>query len=178
MAKQKVKVNNEWKDLGGGGGGGLPVTGQTTSYAALDDGAVQAGLPRNFTDNGDGTIIDHVTNLMWKKDTETGGDPLLLLTWANALAKTSNTAGYTDWRLPNLNELLSLVRHEGTGFLIDTTLFNNVTTESFWSSTSAVRFTPANNAYQVSFYPGGASSLISYLNKNNARDVRLVRSIT
>ena len=59
-------------------------TGQTISYASGDDGDVQAGVawpdPR-FTDNGDGTITDNLTGLMWLKDANCFGSQ----TWTNAL---------------------------------------------------------------------------------------------
>lgn len=60
----------------------------------------------NFVDNGDGTISDLATGLMWQKnDNETGVD------WEDALsyAQTLKTAGYEDWRLPNAKELQSIV---------------------------------------------------------------------
>lgn len=44
-----------------------PATGQTTSYGAGDDGAVQAGADLTYQDNGDGTITDLNTGLMWEK---------------------------------------------------------------------------------------------------------------
>ena len=75
----------------------LPKTGQTTSYSAGDDGDVQAGVewpdPR-FTDNGDGTITDHLTGLMWQQD----GNATVDLLWADALdyCNTLTLAGYDD----------------------------------------------------------------------------------
>jgi hypothetical protein len=52
----------------------FPATGQTTSYVAGDDGAIRAGTPLRYHDNGDGTITDQNTNLMWeKKDQASGG---------------------------------------------------------------------------------------------------------
>jgi hypothetical protein len=52
----------------------FPATGQTASYAAGDDGAIKAGAPLSYTDNGDGTITDNNTKLMWeKKDNASGG---------------------------------------------------------------------------------------------------------
>ena len=50
----------------------LPKTGQTTSYAAGDDGYFQAGNPRKtrFVDNGNGTISDRATGLTWVKQPE------------------------------------------------------------------------------------------------------------
>jgi hypothetical protein len=56
------------------GGGTLPATGQTTSYGAGDDGDAEAGATLAYTDNGDGTITDLNTGLMWERkiDLETG----------------------------------------------------------------------------------------------------------
>lgn len=59
----------------------FPATGQTTSYAVGDDGAIRAGAPLKHRDNGDGTITDQNTYLMWeKKDQLAGG----LHDWNNA----------------------------------------------------------------------------------------------
>lgn len=110
----------------------LPAkTGQTTSYAAGDDGDLKKGVgwpsPR-FTDNDNGTVTDHLTDLIWLKnancpDTVGGiykgiGTVMWVsaLTWSNALA--SGACGLNDgstagqWRLPNINELESLVDTE------------------------------------------------------------------
>lgn len=62
-----------------------------------------------FTDNGDSTITDNATGLMWAQDDSGTG-----LNWADALAwvETQNAAsylGYNDWRLPNAKELQSLL---------------------------------------------------------------------
>lgn len=52
----------------------FPATGQTTSYVAGDDGDIRAGAPLKYRDNGDGTVTDENTNLMWeKKDQAVGG---------------------------------------------------------------------------------------------------------
>jgi len=45
----------------------MPATGQTTSYGTGDDGDVEAGAPLAYTDNGDGTVTDTNTGLMWEK---------------------------------------------------------------------------------------------------------------
>ena len=54
----------------------LPATGQTTSYEAADDGAVKAGGALSYTDNGDGTVTDNNTKLMWEKKDDDSGDSL------------------------------------------------------------------------------------------------------
>ncbi|GEM_PF-1321741 len=63
----------------------------------------------DFSDNGDGTVTDDATGLMWMK-----ADSASAMSWEAALeyVKTQNTAnylGYSDWRLPNAKELQSLV---------------------------------------------------------------------
>ena len=117
---------------------GLPATGQTTSYGAGSDGDVQAGVTLSYTDNGDGTITDNDTGLMWEKKDDSGGihDKDNAYTWCadisppdgicdsgtNAMDGTIVTtflstlnvgfAGYTDWRIPNAKELESIVDYE------------------------------------------------------------------
>lgn len=63
----------------------------------------------NFSDNGDGTISDAATGLMWQQDDSGKG-----YNWEEALAwvearNTENYLGYSDWRLPNVKELQSIV---------------------------------------------------------------------
>ena len=105
----------------------VPQTGQTATYATGDDGAIRAGValpsPR-FTDNSDGTITDNLTKLIWLKNANC---PQLARNWPTALADvaslntdetmngndcgdTSNGGTHqTDWHLPNIRELFSLV---------------------------------------------------------------------
>ena len=90
-------------------------TGQTTKYATGDDGDYEKGVawpnPR-FTDNGDLTVTDNLTGLMWTKDAELFG----ALPWSKAIAECEALElGFngcnirTDWRLPNRFELESLM---------------------------------------------------------------------
>jgi len=59
-----------------------------------------------FTDNGDSTITDNATGLMWMKN-----DSEVSMTWQNALSYSENLqyAGYSDWRLPDAKELQSIL---------------------------------------------------------------------
>jgi hypothetical protein len=81
------------------------TTNLKVAYFRMVRGNPQYGL-NNFTDNGDGTISDAATGLMWQQsDDSTARD------WENALSYAENLdfAGYNDWRLPNAKELQSIV---------------------------------------------------------------------
>jgi hypothetical protein len=56
----------------------VPQTGQTTPYAPGDDGSIRAGVPwpsPRFTDNGNGTVRDNLTGLIWLKNGSCGANP-------------------------------------------------------------------------------------------------------
>lgn len=75
-------------------------------------------VPR-YQDNGDGTVTDLVTGLMWQKSPDTDGNGTInaedKMTYTEAIAGASkfNLAGYTDWRLPSIKELYSLILYTG-----------------------------------------------------------------
>lgn len=64
----------------------------------------------DYVDNSDGTVSDLQTGLMWQQQV---GEKV---TYSQALAgaETFNLAGYSDWRLPNIKELYSLIDFSGT----------------------------------------------------------------
>ncbi len=78
------------------------------SYSGQD--AQYSGAAPHYQDNGDGTVSDLNTGLMWQ------ADPGSKMTYAEAVAGASsfNLAGYTDWRLPSIKELFSLIMLDGT----------------------------------------------------------------
>jgi hypothetical protein len=114
-----------------GAGKGLPATGQTKCYGELDgqwvempcdksgcsgqDAYYRAGCSSDgrFVDNGDGTVTDNCTGLMWQKDTANieSVSPSITVAWCEALAYCEDLifARHEDWRLPNVRELQSLV---------------------------------------------------------------------
>ena len=145
----------------------VPKTGQTATYGTRDDGALQKGVasptPR-FTDNGNGTVTDNLTRLIWMKNANAFGR----IQWADALtaanglksgdAGTGLTDGSKagDWRLPNVRELQSLVDYDSYNpALPAVNPFTNVQLYYYWSS-STYAASPSL-AIMVNFYKGGQS---------------------
>jgi hypothetical protein len=160
-----------WPVRTGGVSGSLAIakTGQTTSYAAGDDGAIASGAcwpsPR-FTDNSDGTVTDNLTGLIWLKNANCfGAHP-----WTNGLSSAASLAngqcGLTDgsspgdWRLPNMVELHSLVN---AGQSNTATWLN--ASGGFGNPFTSVQ----SNSYQTSTtYAPGVSS-IWYISMNDGK---------
>jgi arylsulfatase A-like enzyme len=107
----------------------LPDTGEILAVpgAPFGEDSDYTINPPSLTDNGNGTITDNVTGLMWQK-TDAGE-----MTWANSVANASLqlTAGYTDWRLPTPAELFSILNHNNNPAL-DQTKFPNTNSADYW----------------------------------------------
>lgn len=90
-----------------------------------------------YVDNGDGTVTDQSTKLMWAQN-----DSTRRMDWLSALeyAKTSELAGYTDWRLPNNKELQSLVDYDKKTFPAINTEYFKVSVHSFESAADVYWF--------------------------------------
>mgnify|MGYP001616241930 CR=1 FL=1 len=126
----------------------LLQTGQTKCYNSAgveitcagtgQDGEIRAGVawpnPR-FTVSGD-CVTDNLTGLMWTKNGNFAGQ----MDWYSAVDYANNLTlcGYSDWRLPNVNELESLVNADesDTAAWLNTQGFYNVQSYNYWSSTS------------------------------------------
>jgi hypothetical protein len=119
---------------------------------------------QSFTDNGDGTVTDNLTNLRWQQCSADlsgvgciGGAAVApfwagALTYCNTLTLLSKT-----WRLPSSNELRSLVDYNAlSGPVINTTYFPNTFNSTYWTSTTKV--SAQSNAWQVQFLSGNISS--------------------
>jgi hypothetical protein len=163
----------------GGGPSGLPDTGQTIDFDVTcpgQDGAYATGCPMEdrFSDNGDGTVTDNCTGLMWERDTGNDGNPLK---WCDALAYCQNLqlGGHLDWRLPNVRELQSIVDY-GRSYPSIALAFGALNSV-YWSSTSDVA--GPNGAWGVYF---GCGAVDVYHDdppippKNSLYAVRAVRT--
>jgi hypothetical protein len=114
-------------------------TGQTNSYASGDDGGIQAGMiwpAGRFSVSGE-CVTDTLSGLSWTRDGNLPGGPL---TWAQALAfaNSLDLCGHTDWRLPNVVELESLVRAgvPEVATWLNAQGFHDVQIYNYWTSTT------------------------------------------
>ncbi len=131
----------------------LPRTGQTASLRAGDDGDLLEGVvwpdPR-FADQGDGTLKDDLTGLVWTGIGASPGPaecgPGEAMGWKKAMRfvdclNQTEYLGYPDWRLPNRRELRSIVnygRDTNTGWL-ENEGFTGLDKGWYWSSTTSAR---------------------------------------
>jgi len=86
----------------------------------------------SYSDNGNGTVTDNLTHLVWQQE-----DDNTVRTLAQALTYCESLplAGNSTWRLPNVNELQSIVDFDGSDILIDP-LFLNAKADAYWTSTT------------------------------------------
>jgi len=153
----------------------VPDTGQTTCYdssgavifctGAGQDGSYTISAP-SYTDNGNGTITDNVTGLVWQKQ-----DDGTLRNWdaANTYCSSLAQAG-TGWRLPNDFELVTIVDFGKTNPSINLTYFPSTQSDLYWSSSIDVHSNTVN-AWYVDFSIGSLGNP----NKTSTFYVRCVR---
>ena len=158
---------------------GVVSTSGKTSYSyvrAVRGG--QSGALDTFVINGDGTVTDTNTDLMWQQcnygqswsPPECTGD-VATRSWDQALAyvqelNTTHYLGYEDWRLPTRNELQSIVNYS---IYFPATTFPNTVVSDYWSSTISAY--ASDNAWGVHFYSG----YVGYYGKDIYGYVRAVR---
>jgi len=144
----------------------------------------------SYTNNGDGTVTDNNTGLMWEvKDNSVTGihDKARTFTWSTSIGNTKdpngtiftdflptlNTppcfAGHCDWRLPNVKELLSIVDYSRYDPSIAGVFPGPTISNAYWSSTAYI----ANPvlAYYINFY-GGDVNLNGKVTSYRVRAVR------
>lgn len=151
------------------------------------------GYQPSYTDNGDGTVTDNVTGLMWQQTM----DPKMTFDEALEYANNSKLGGYDDWRIPNIKELFSLIQFTGSSggevaseLYIDTSYFDQPIGDTsigereidaqVWSSTEYVGKTMRadDTVFGVNFIDGrikGYGAMNPRTRKENTAYFRLVR---
>jgi hypothetical protein len=127
--------------------------------------ACSKGQPDGFEDNGDGTVTDTKSGLMWQKNRSNQG-----WTWhgAGKYCGGLSLGGHSDWRLPSKDELVSLWNHGG---------FHSTESVFYWSSeTDPETAVFGYLAWIVSFKDGTVSHApTSENNTDFLNEVRAVR---
>ena len=131
-----------------------------------------------YTIHGDGTVTDTLTSLMWLQ-CSLGQDPsndcsgdASTYTWKEALeaAEAYELDSHTDWRLPNIKELESLVALDRYDPAINSTVFPNTSSDKYWSSSPSLDV--GTGAWRLGFTYGQQQ----YSARTKPHHVRLVRS--
>jgi hypothetical protein len=132
----------------------------------------------DFIINDDGTVTQKKTSLMWmrcnpgqKWDGSTCTGTAATFTWREALetADLEKFAGYADWRLPNKNELESIVAENCILPAVNTKVFPATQTEFHWTSTPYAGL--GTGAWSVDF----GYAVVTATEKSGKLYIRLVR---
>ena len=139
--------------------------GQDAWYANLGKCTSQSFTVQTISNQK--VVVNNNTGLMWQQTIPTD-----TYEWALAFSYCNflSYAGYSDWRLPTPQELLTIVDNSKYNPAIDITYFPNTPSSYFWSSSSCVNY--QDNAWYVNFDSG---SVLSYSKTSSSRYVRCVR---
>jgi len=141
--------------------------GPMTMFALCVRGNTEYGI-NAFTDNGDGTVTDEATGLMWAQD-DSGVTVPVGMNWEESLAwvqamNSQNYLGHDDWRLPNVKELQSIVDYsrspdtDGTAAIAPVFSTTGITNEAgdadfafYWSGTTHATANGGGSGAYVAF---------------------------
>ena len=117
-----------------------------------------------------GVVNDASTNLEWQDDYSDNSDSIKYATWQSAIdyCETLTLDGKSDWRLPNLNELTSLVDDTKYNPAINE-VFQNAGSNNYWSSTS---YSDNNEDAWLVYFSSGDQNFSNKYNNNYVRCVR------
>ncbi|GEK09397.1 Lcl C-terminal domain-containing protein [Pseudoalteromonas peptidolytica] len=156
----------------------LTILFSTVGYAQTCVGTVTD--TSRYTVNANGTILDSQTGLMWQRcnfgqsynstSQNCEGDSQQL-TWQQALiaASQDSFADFSDWHVPNIKELASIVLHQCVAPAVNATIFPTTKSNNYWSATTQASQPTFAWAYQF------ADGKNNPTNKTSDAFVRLVR---
>jgi hypothetical protein len=162
--------------------GGLPACQAGPNVVFPGDGV--DGQALSYTDNGDGTFTDNNTLLIWELKVAGGTEGTCDLAtnlhgvdttckWASeigawlAAINAANLGGYSDWRVPNIKELQSIIDYIKRDYA--SSVPGSTTAGAYWSSTTDAG--GLSNAWSVNFLDG----FVFLEGQDNSRRVRAVR---
>ena len=161
----------------------ISVTAQTCSST------IKAVAPDSrYQNHGDGTVTDMQTGLMWKKCSEgqagsdCSGGGAIIGDWQGALQipqvlnSSGGYAGYSDWRLPNIKELASLIEEQCQTPAINAALFPGTVSSNYWTASPSATNSSATS-FNLTWIIGLGSGFSGFTYRSLSNYVRLVRSI-
>lgn len=160
-----------------------------------NDRVNQTAPTSRYIDNGNGTVTDVRTGLMWERcmmgytfsdngtpanlaDDSCTASATITFLWQQALqgAADRNAAGFTDWRLPNIKELISLVEHKCASPAINETIFPGTPpTAEVFSSSIGNDGVSKTTVMLLHMTDGHDDSTVNAVIQTAAKSVRLVR---
>jgi len=148
--------------------------------------AVDESEPTRFTANGNGTVLDNLTSLIWQQD----GDASGMVSWADALnyCESLKLADYENWRLPNIRELSSIFnvyKAEGINseyFLDNKTsqpgsMYSSDYKHPYWSSTTYPDNPTLSYVLKFGFEEGISTLLKTNVNGDGYSDGNYARCV-
>ncbi|MBV6341629.1 DUF1566 domain-containing protein [Candidatus Magnetobacterium casense] len=121
-----------------------PTTKPVESIPPITDNIKKDEHNYRFKDNGNGTLTDSKTGLIWTKNAKLIGrkDWKEALNYITSMNEGKGAFGYTDWRLPDRDELESLVKGINVPYVwLNSQGFTNVQSGYYWSSTACAYVT-------------------------------------
>jgi hypothetical protein len=128
--------------------------------------AVAGNAAAGYRDLGDGAVLDTATGLAWQL-----AAPTQTFAWGEALAycEALATGGHTDWRLPNMRELVSLLDYSRYKPTVDARFAVSANDSRHWSSSTFLASPPL--AGVINIYYGTQNGA------NKASEALLVRCV-
>ena len=162
--------------------GSTPVMAQQVCDTSIYPLSAPSG---RFIDNGNGTVTDTATHMMWMRCSigqswtgSTCAGAATPMTWqaamdaAGALNKQGGYAGHIDWRIPRIPELAAIAERQCANPRTNITIFPNTAAVFYWTASNRHGNGNENQAFMLSFGPEGTGGAV----KTEKHLARLIRA--